>query len=114
MTSPNRVGVLDLRRPGARRGDHVGAVSCSGLLTSFTSAHQFATGTPLQLPRPPTLANYADLGDAGFGRAVVVTALMTAVILLGQLTFSVLAAYAFARLRVSPDATCCSGSTSRR
>jgi multiple sugar transport system permease protein len=70
-----------------------------GLLTSFTAPHQFATGTPLQLPRPPTLANYAQLGDAGFGRAAVVTALMTAVILLGQLSFSVLAAYAFARLR---------------
>lgn len=69
------------------------------LLTSFTSAHQFATGTPLAWPRPPTLANYADLGGAGFGRALAVTTLMTAVILLGQLTFSVLAAYAFARLR---------------
>ncbi len=70
-----------------------------GLLTSFTSARQFVTGTPLQWPRPPTLANYADLGGVGFGRAAAVTALMTAVILLGQLTFSVLAAYAFARLR---------------
>ncbi|OBF58833.1 sugar ABC transporter permease [Mycobacterium sp. 852002-53434_SCH5985345] len=70
-----------------------------GLLTSFTSAHQFATGTPLQLPRPFTLSNYADLGGAGFGRAAAVTALMTAVILVGQLTFSVLAAYAFARLQ---------------
>ncbi len=69
-----------------------------GLLTSFTSAHQLVTGTPLQLPRPPTLANYADLTAAGFGRAAAVTALMTAVILVGQLTFSVLAAYAFARL----------------
>lgn len=69
-----------------------------GLLTSFTSARQFATGTPLSLPRPPTLTNYTDLGDAGFGRAVVVTALMTAMITLGQLTFSVLAAYAFAQL----------------
>jgi multiple sugar transport system permease protein len=69
-----------------------------GLLTSFTSAHQFATGTPLQVPRPPTLANYTDLTGSGFGRAAAVTALMTAVILLGQLTFSVLAAYAFARL----------------
>lgn len=27
-----------------------------GLLTAFTSAHQFVTGTPLQLPRPPTLS----------------------------------------------------------
>ena len=65
-----------------------------GLLTSFTSAEQFATGSPLSLPRPPTLANYAGLGDAGFGRALVVTAL----ILVFQLTFSVLAAYAVARL----------------
>lgn len=70
-----------------------------GLLTSFTSAHQFATGTPLQLPRPPTLANYAGLYGAGFLHATAVTALMTAMILLGQLTFSVLAGYAFARLQ---------------
>jgi multiple sugar transport system permease protein len=69
-----------------------------GLLTSFTSAHQFNTGSPLSLPTPPTLANYTGLADAGFGRAIVVTALMTVVILLGQLVFSVLAAYAFARL----------------
>ncbi len=85
-----------------------------GLLTSFTSAHQFATGTPLQLPRPPTLANYADLGGAGFGRAAAVTALMTAVILVGQLTFSVLAGIRVRALAVSRDATRCSGSTSRR
>lgn len=70
-----------------------------GLLTSFTSARQFATGSPLRLPKPPTLANYADLAGAGFGRAAAVTALMTAVILVGQLTFSVLAGYAFARLQ---------------
>lgn len=69
-----------------------------GLLTSFTSARQFAAGTPLQLPNPATLANYTGLADAGFGRAIAVTALMTAVIVLGQLTFSILAAYAFARL----------------
>lgn len=67
-----------------------------GLLTSVTSAHQFATDLPLSPPKPPTLANYVDLAGAGFGRAVMVTALMTAVIVLGQLTFSVLAAYAFA------------------
>jgi multiple sugar transport system permease protein len=69
-----------------------------GLLTSFTSAQQFATGTPLSPPNPPTLANYTALGDAGFGRALVVTTLMTAMITLAQLTFSVLAGYAFARL----------------
>ena len=69
-----------------------------GLMTSFTSAEQFNTQAPLSWPSPPTLENYTGLADAGFGRALVVTALMTAVILLGQLTFSVLAAYAFARL----------------
>jgi multiple sugar transport system permease protein len=69
-----------------------------GLLTSFTSARQFNTQSPLSVPTPPTFANYLGLVDAGFGRALLVTALMTAVILLGQLTFSVLAAYAFARL----------------
>jgi multiple sugar transport system permease protein len=69
-----------------------------GLLTSFTTAHQFATGAPLTWPRPPTLANYTGLADAGFGRALAVTALMTAVSLLGQLSSSILAAYAFARL----------------
>ncbi|ODQ96618.1 carbohydrate ABC transporter permease [Mycolicibacterium holsaticum] len=70
-----------------------------GLLTSFTSARQFNTRSPLSWPDPPTVENYTGLADAGFGRALVVTALMTAIILLGQLTFSVLAAYAFARLR---------------
>ena len=69
-----------------------------GLLTSVTSAQQFATGTPLSLPDPPTMENYPALGSAGFGRALTVTALMTAIITVGQLTFSVLAAYAFARL----------------
>src|SRR6185312_4969976 len=69
-----------------------------GLITSFTSPHQFATGTPLQLPNPPTLANYTGLADAGFGRVAAVTALMTAVIVLSPLACSVLAAYAFARL----------------
>jgi multiple sugar transport system permease protein len=69
------------------------------LLTSVTTTRQFVTGTPLAWPQPPTLANYASLGGAGFGRALVITALMTAVILLGQLCFSVFAAYAFARLR---------------
>jgi multiple sugar transport system permease protein len=70
-----------------------------GLVTSFTSARQFNTESPLSLPQPPTLENYAALADVGFGRAMVVTALMSAVILLGQIVFSVLAAYAFARLR---------------
>ncbi len=41
-----------------------------GLMTSFTSPQQFNTGSALAFPAPPpTLANYATLGDAGFGRA---------------------------------------------
>jgi multiple sugar transport system permease protein len=70
-----------------------------GLLTSVTSAHQFATGTPLAWPQPTTLSNYFGLAGHGFGRALAVTALMTATSLLGQLTSSIFAAYAFARLR---------------
>jgi multiple sugar transport system permease protein len=70
-----------------------------GMLTSFTSARRFNTESPLSLPKPPSLENYTALADVGFGRALAVTALMTAVILLGQIVFSVLAAYAFARLR---------------
>src|ERR1700744_3447067 len=98
MTSPNRRSAV-LVYVGLGFGASITvAPFLLGLLTSFTSAHQFATGTPLQLPRPPTLSNYGDLVGAGFGRAAAVTALMTAVILLGQLTFSVLAGYAFARL----------------
>jgi multiple sugar transport system permease protein len=98
MTSPSR-----LSHAAIYTGLVIGALItvvpfALGLLTSFTSARQFATGTPLQLPRPFTLSNYGDLAGAGFGRAAMVTALMTAVILLGQLTFSVLGAYAFARL----------------
>lgn len=69
-----------------------------GLLTSFTSARQFNTESPLSLPTPPTLDNYLGLAEAGFGRALVVTALVTAVVTLGQLVFSVLAGYAFARM----------------
>ncbi|HUO38632.1 MAG TPA: carbohydrate ABC transporter permease [Mycobacterium sp.] len=69
-----------------------------GLVASFTTPQQFATRSPLGIPNPPTLANYTGLAGAGFGRAAVVTALIAAVVTLGQLTFSVLAAYAFARL----------------
>jgi multiple sugar transport system permease protein len=99
MTSPSRA----ISNGGVYLGLAVGAVITLvpfglGLLTSFTSARQFNTGSPLSLPNPPTLSNFAGLADAGFGRALAVTLLMTAVILLGQLTFSVLAAYAFARL----------------
>ncbi|CKI16192.1 carbohydrate ABC transporter permease [Mycolicibacterium smegmatis] len=99
MTSPERVASNAVIYAGLLLGAVITLLPFGlGLLTSFTSAQQFVTESPLSLPRPPTLANYLGLADAGFGRAIAVTALMTAVILLGQLVFSVLAAYAFARL----------------
>jgi multiple sugar transport system permease protein len=100
MSSPSRVASGVVIYPGlAVAAVLTLAPFAMGLLTSFTSARQFNTESPLSLPKPPTLENYIGLADAGFGRALTVTVLMTAVILLGQITFSVLAAYAFARLR---------------
>jgi multiple sugar transport system permease protein len=100
MTSPSRVVSGAVIYPVLAIGAVITLAPFTlGLLTSFTSARQFNTESPLSLPKPPTLENYTALVDVGFERAVVVTALMTAVILLGQIVFSVLAAYAFARLR---------------
>jgi multiple sugar transport system permease protein len=100
MTSPSRVVSGAVIYPVLAIGAVITLAPFTlGLLTSFTSARQYNTESPLSLPKPPTLENYTALTDVGFGRALVVTALMTAVILLGQITFSVLAAYAFARLR---------------
>jgi multiple sugar transport system permease protein len=99
MTSFSRVASAPVIYTGLAAGALITlAPFAFGLMTSFTSAEQFNTQAPLSRPNPPTPANYIGLADAGFGRAVVVTALMTAVVLVGQLTFSVLAAYAFARL----------------
>lgn len=100
MSSPSRVTSVAVIYPVLVAGALITlAPFVLGVMTSLRDPHAFDTESPLSLPLPPTLQNYADLGDAGFGRAIVVTALMTAVILLGQLTFSVLAAYAFARLQ---------------
>src|ERR1700716_3025212 len=98
MTSSSRVGNAIIYAGLAVGAPITLAPFALGLLNSFTSAHQFATGRPLQLPHQPTLANYGDLAGAGFGPAAAVTALLTAVVLVCQMTFSVLAGYAFARL----------------
>lgn len=71
------------------------------VLTSLKTPRQLATESPLSLPDPVTGENYAalfsnDLID--FGRAVRVTALYAVVVLVLQLAFSVMAAYAFARV----------------
>jgi len=71
------------------------------LMTALKSPQQFASQTPLSPPAPVTLSNFTELfgGRYDFVSPVVVTAQVVAVVLVGQLAFSVLAAYAFARLR---------------
>lgn len=72
------------------------------VMTSLKTPQQFAQQGPLALPSPITGENYGSLfglGEDGFLTPVVVTVQMVAVILVGQMIFSVLAAYAFALLR---------------
>ena len=71
-------------------------------MTAFKSPQQFASESSLALPNPWTTENFARLfgGDYGFVSPIVVTAQVVAVILVGQLLFSVRAAYAFAKLQV--------------
>jgi len=71
------------------------------LMTALKSPQQFASEPALSPPSPATGENFATLfgGRYDFVSPVVVTAQVVGVILVGQLVFSVLAAYAFARLR---------------
>ncbi|EFV12683.1 carbohydrate ABC transporter permease [Segniliparus rugosus] len=69
------------------------------VLTSLKTPQQYFTRPPLDFPDPATTANYTALGHAGFGRAALVTALVVAFLVLGQIVFSAMAAFAFAHLR---------------
>ena len=71
------------------------------VMTALTSTAQFAQEGPLSVPAPPVLDNVIALfsSEDGFVTPVAVTVQMVAVILVGQMVFSVLAAYAFALLR---------------
>ncbi|MCW4459128.1 carbohydrate ABC transporter permease [Microbacterium sp. MPKO10] len=68
--------------------------------TAFTSPTQFAREGAASVPNPVTLVNIGELfaGGHSFGRALGVTVAMTVVLLVGQLCFSIMAAYAFARI----------------
>ncbi|MGW5513604.1 carbohydrate ABC transporter permease [Nocardia africana] len=66
-----------------------------GAFTAVKTPGQFATESPLALPDPVTWDNFRAAFDHGLGRAVLVTALMTAFITAGQLVTSIAAAYAF-------------------
>lgn len=68
-------------------------------LTAFKSPSQFASTSPLSWPQPFTGENFAKLfAEGGFVSPVAVTAQVVAVIVVGQLLFSIMAAFAFARL----------------
>jgi multiple sugar transport system permease protein len=71
------------------------------VVTALKTPRQFASQPVLAPPSPVTGANFAELFGQryDFTVPIVVTAQVVAVILVGQLLFSVFAAYAFARLR---------------
>jgi multiple sugar transport system permease protein len=115
MTSPD-VRNARKRRPKARSilvavGSYVVLLAGAAIIlgpfalsvgTAFKTPRQLATQSPLAVPNPITGANFVSLFSndvIDFGRAVRVTALYVVVVLVGQLTFSIMAAYAFARLR---------------
>ena len=72
-------------------------------MTAFKSPQQFASEPSLNLPNPLSTENFGRLfgGDYSFISPIAVTAQVVAVIGVGQLTFSIMAAYAFAKLRFS-------------
>lgn len=69
-------------------------------LTALKTPEQFARESLLAPPAPLTTGNFARLfAENGFVSPVVVTAQVVLVIVVGQLLFSIMAAFAFARLR---------------
>jgi len=70
-------------------------------MTAFKSPGQFASEPALTPPNPVTTENFTRLfgGDYSFISPIAVTAQVVALILVGQLAFSIMAAYAFAKLR---------------
>lgn len=69
------------------------------IMTAFKTSRQFASGGALEAPSPWTMENIVELlGRGSFGRAALVTLAVTAVITVFQLGFSIMAAYAFARV----------------
>ncbi len=70
-------------------------------MTAFKSPLQFASEPALNPPNPVTTENFTALfsGDYSFISPIAVTAQVVVAILAGQLIFSIMAAYAFAKLR---------------
>ncbi|OMH23106.1 sugar ABC transporter permease [Tersicoccus phoenicis] len=125
MTSPERLATLpppargtdpvERNRP-VRRGSVAGVlltyvVLIAGFLitigpfvlsvmTALKTPRQFASRSALAPPDPVTLENFTALfsADYSFIAPIAVTAQVVVLVLVGQLVFSVLAAYAFARV----------------
>lgn len=71
------------------------------VMTSIKTPRQFTTTSPLTLPDPASTENFTALfGEQyDFVVPIAVTAQVVAVLLVGQMVSSILAAYAFAQLR---------------
>jgi carbohydrate ABC transporter membrane protein 2, CUT1 family (TC 3.A.1.1.-) len=70
-------------------------------MTAFKTPKDFATHSPFALPEAWTLENFSTIlgGEHNFGAAIITTLLVVIVMVIGQVTSSVFAAYAFARLQ---------------
>ena len=70
------------------------------VMTAFKTPEQFASESALRPPSPATGENFASLfgGERNFVAPIVVTAQVVGLVTVGQLLFSVMAAYAFARI----------------
>lgn len=71
------------------------------IMTALRAPGDFLRQGPIHLPDPATIENFSALftGPHGFVTPFAVTTQMVAVILVGQIVFSILAAYAFAYLQ---------------
>ncbi len=114
MTSPDATIATPLRTAGRRRNPVADVLTYALLIvgalvtlapfalsfmTALKSPGQFASESALAVPNPWTTENFARLfGNGGFVSPVVVTFQVVLVILVGQLIFSIMAAFAFARM----------------
>ncbi|MDI1466081.1 carbohydrate ABC transporter permease [Catellatospora sp. KI3] len=69
------------------------------VVSSFKTGAEFAQTPPTLLPTEPSLENYQRLLDAGLGRNVLNSALVTAGTVVAATALAVLAGYGFARFR---------------
>ncbi len=69
------------------------------IFAAFKPLSAILSQSPLRPPSPPTLANFKTLfTEYDFGRYLANTLLVTVILTAGQVTFSMMGAYAFARM----------------